>query len=111
ATRRQLGIAEDALRRTVEEVRRIGDDLRPPDLDQLGLTGALHERATSLTQASGLPIEVHDDPTIGVLPPAVEVAIYRIGCEAMTNVVRHARANRCDVRLAWDGANLRLEIE
>lgn len=110
-TRRQLGIAEDALRRTVEEVRRIVDDLRPPDLDQLGLPGALHERAASLSQVSGLHIEVHDDPSIGTLPPAMEVAIYRIGCEAMTNVVRHAGATRCVVRLGRDGTDVRLEIE
>jgi len=110
-TRRQLGIAEDALRRTVEEVRRIVDDLRPPDLDQLGLSGALHERAASLSQASGVDFEVHDTPAIGALPPSVEVAIYRIGCEAMTNVVRHAGANRCVVRLARNGTDVHLEIE
>lgn len=111
STRVQLGIAEDALRRTVEEVRRIVDDLRPPDLDQLGLSGALHERAASLTQASGLTFEVHDDPSLGTLPTAVETAIYRIGCEAMTNVVRHAGADRCVVRLARDGGAVRLDIE
>ena len=110
SARRQLRDAELALRRTVEEVRRIVDGLRPPALDELGLTEALHQRANALARASGVHFDVGQDAAIGRLAPAVEVAIYRITCEAMTNVVRHANADRCVVRLARCDDDVRVEI-
>ncbi len=48
---------------------------------------------------------------LGDLPAAVEVAIYHIVDEALTNVVRHANATRCVIRIAHDSAGIRLTIE
>jgi signal transduction histidine kinase len=85
----------------VEEVRRIIDELRPAALEDAGLVRALRERAASLAarSAPGLIIEVHAPEPMPDLPGPVEVAAFRIAEEAMTNVVRHARASRCEVRL------------
>ena len=85
----------------VEEVRRIIDELRPAALEDVGLVQALQERSASLMarSASGLVIQVYAAEPLADLPERVEVAAFRIAEEAMTNVVRHARASLCEVRL------------
>ncbi len=96
----------------VAEVRRLVDGLRPPDLDQLGLLGALRERAVRLSwRADGTPIEVRvrAPERLPALPAAVEVAAYRIAIEALTNAARHARASHVDLRIEI-GEGLRLEV-
>lgn len=99
----------DEVEASVEEVRRIVHDLRPAVLDQLGLVAAV--RAYAERCSSGqltVTVDVVDD-----LPPlsaATEVAAYRIAVEAITNVVRHAQARTCHVRLRG-GDGLVLEID
>ena len=82
----------------VADVRRVVYDLRPPALDDLGLILALREQAARYGQA-GLQITVDAPERLPPLPAAVEVAAYRIVQEALTNVVRHAGARSCQVRL------------
>ena len=82
---------------TVLEVKRIVRDLRPSALDELGLVGAVAEFAHSFDGALALHLELpRQDPG---LPAAVEVAVYRIVTEALTNVVRHAEAATCWLRI------------
>jgi signal transduction histidine kinase len=83
-------------------------DLRPPALDELGLVQALREQAAQYS-AHGLQITVDAPDQLPALPAAVEVAAYRIALEALTNVARHAKAQRCVVRLLSNG-ELQLEI-
>jgi len=85
----------------VEDVRRIIDELRPVALEDAGLVQALRERAASLAarSPSGMIIQVHVAEPMPDLPGPVETAAFRIAEEAMTNVVRHARARCCEVRL------------
>ncbi|MFS8098983.1 histidine kinase [Lentzea alba] len=84
----------------IADIRRLIQGLRPPVLDQLGLVSALRERARSLVgDRADLIIVVHVDDEVEPLPAAVEVAAYHIVVEAMTNVVRHTRADRCVVGL------------
>jgi signal transduction histidine kinase len=96
----------------VDEVRRIVADLRPPALDDVGLFGALVRQADVLTERSGgrLQVRVTGGEGLGTLPPSIEAAAYRIAVEAVTNVVRHAEATSCTVRLER-AANLVLRIE
>lgn len=91
------------LRDILGEVRRLVDGLRPADLDQLGLAGAIRAQALRL----GLQASV-EASELGSLPAAIEVAAYRIVAEALTNVHRHAGASTCSVRLRRDND---LEIE
>jgi signal transduction histidine kinase len=83
----------DEVDAAVAELKRIVRDLRPTALDQLGLLDAVAE----FTRGFGDALEIHlTMPAQPVaLPAAVEVATYRIVTEAVTNVVRHARAARC----------------
>jgi signal transduction histidine kinase len=82
----------------VSDIRRLVYELRPPALDDLGLVGALRDQATRLAP-KGLEVEIEASAGIDPLPAAVEVAAYRIGVEALTNVVRHAQATSCKLQV------------
>ncbi|HEY8283530.1 MAG TPA: sensor histidine kinase [Chloroflexota bacterium] len=95
-------------RAATAEIRRVVYALRPPALDELGLVSALREQAAQYGHG-GVHMVVEAPEPFPPLPAAVEVATYRIAQEAMTNVLRHARARTCVVRLAID-EGVRLEI-
>ncbi|MFL5803633.1 MAG: GAF domain-containing sensor histidine kinase, partial [Roseiflexaceae bacterium] len=100
------------LEAAVGDIRRVAYDLRPPALDELGLVGALRARAAEHSagpEMTGLQVHVDAPNELPALPAAVEVAAYRIFQEALANVVRHAQARTCMVRLAVDDI-LRLEV-
>ena len=100
----------------VQDIRRLVYALRPPALDELGLVEALRRQALQLDR--GGPEIVVEAPAelpgaAWALPAAVEVAAYRIAQEAITNVVRHACARRCRIRLwlAAEGEQPALHLE
>lgn len=92
----------------LSDIRDLVYGLRPPALDDLGLAGAIREAADRYA-TEDLRITVHAPEALRDLPAAVEVAAYRIAQEALTNVVRHARAGSCLVRLSVAG-ELELEV-
>jgi signal transduction histidine kinase len=85
----------------VDDVRRLIDSLRPATLDELGLVPAIQEGAAGL-QRGGLRIVIDAPAELGPVPAAIETTAYRIVMEAVTNVVRHARAGECLVTLATE---------
>jgi len=97
-------------REIVSDVRHSVHALRPPALDELGLMGALREAAIQYGPA-GLHVSVENTGELSHLPAAVEVACYRIVQEALANVVRHARANHCSVRIRLDEETGALIVE
>ena len=86
---------EAVARQALDDVRRLSRELRPPALDELGLVGALEQAARD----AGLSLVV-DVTETGPLAPAVEVAVYRIGSEALLNVSRHSGSH--EARLVLD---------
>lgn len=109
---RRLSAVRSDTRSAINEVRRIVDNLGSPALDDLGLVEALRIRADQVRERSdGGPlralVEARDLPP---LPPAVEQAVYRIATEALTNAVRHSRAEAVVIRLGADDATLHCEI-
>jgi two-component system NarL family sensor kinase len=104
------GLKEES-QRAIGDIRRIVYGLRPPALDEAGLAEALREQIGRLArQAPMLSIALHiPSQGLGELPAAVEVAAYRIVIESVTNVLRHADARCCEIRIRV-GADLRLEI-
>jgi signal transduction histidine kinase len=108
AARHELESLRDEAQGTVAEVRRVVEGLRPPALDEVGLGPAVTQLVRRLTTTAGLvgTVEVADLPPLSA---AVEVATYRIVAEAVTNVVRHSDARRCEVWLRIeDGPGLGL---
>jgi signal transduction histidine kinase len=114
------GVAElqAGIHAAIADIRRLVYELRPPALDELGLAGALRSLAAQCSSANGLQVRVDAPEPLPPLPAAVEVAGYRIAQEALANVVRHAQARICRVRvtLAQGPADeraheLRLEID
>lgn len=94
---------------SLEEIRRIIEDLRPVSLDGADLATALRRRISAAADA-GLEVRL----TTGDLPrlPAdVEVALFRIADEALTNTVRHAAARTCAVTVATGADTVRLTVE
>jgi signal transduction histidine kinase len=111
---------ETDIETALKDIRRLVYRLRPPALDDLGLVAAIRETAMqyqtphapgeAANTSEQLRIEVEAPEPLSPLPAAVEVAAYRITQEALTNVVRHARARSCLVRLSVDERRLCLEI-
>lgn len=109
ASRRLHDLTEE-IRHTVVDVRRLVEGLRPPALDELGLAAACTQAVERLTGEAGLAASVHAGDDLPALPAAVEVAAYRIVVEAVTNIVRHARARHCHVTLALAATALAVTI-
>jgi signal transduction histidine kinase len=89
------------MQEAVADIRRLVHALRPPVLDELGLTAALRQQAV-LSSTGHVQVTVETPEYLPPLSAAVEVAAYRIAQEALTNVVRHADGSHCTVRLALD---------
>ncbi|MER5383007.1 sensor histidine kinase [Streptomyces sp. NPDC002688] len=97
--------------RAVDDVRRVINALRPAALDRNSLVPALRERADTLMRATAArpQITVEAPADAPALAEVVETTAFRIADEALTNVLKHADATHCRVRLSF-GATLTLEI-
>jgi PAS domain S-box-containing protein len=98
-TSTRLDDSEKLLDSTAQLVRDVLTDMRPPGLDELGLLAALREHAEQVAQRSGLALQVHGAEPRPRLPPATEIALFRVVQEALTNIVKHARAGAVTISL------------
>jgi PAS domain S-box-containing protein len=94
----------------LEQIRNLALDLHPAVLDDLGLPAALRCYARRLAQRGGLEIDLGVADLPERLPPTVETTCFRVAQEALTNVVRHARARRVLVELHSDGVTAHLLV-
>ena len=95
----RLDDSEKLLDSTAQLVRDVLSDMRPPGLDELGLLAALREHAEQVAGRSGLALEVSGTEPRPRLPPATEIALFRVAQEALTNIVKHARASAVTIAL------------
>jgi signal transduction histidine kinase len=93
------------------DVRRLAVELRPAILDDFGLVPALERLVRGLREKREIDVQLHSSITDERLPDELETALYRIAQEALTNVVKHARAGRAHIRLWQDDGSVRLVIE
>jgi two-component system sensor histidine kinase UhpB len=106
----ELSQAAETVRGNLDELRRIAQRLRPPELDELGLASALSHFSDRLSEQTGLPIErrlARDMPELGY---EEELVIYRVAQEALTNVVRHAGASHAELSLERGRDRLVLQV-
>lgn len=94
----------------MDGVRRLSHDLRPATLDRLGLVAALEWLASSMEKLSGIDVKVEKSGTERRLPGEVELVMFRIAQEALSNVRRHSRANNAEVMVEFDDKKIRMTI-
>jgi two-component system, NarL family, sensor histidine kinase DevS len=94
----------------IANLRAIINDLRPQALDELGLTAALHALAEHL-RTGGLSIECDLSPAELVLGAELQTTVYRLVQEALTNVVKHARATTARVTVRASPAEITVRVE
>jgi two-component system sensor histidine kinase UhpB len=107
----QLEEARETARDSLDLVRRLARDLRPDALDDLGLVSGLIALCSSLARQTPTDIE-HDLPAdLPPLPREVDVVLYRVAQEALTNIARHADATHAWVRLSHHAGTLTLTVQ
>jgi two-component system sensor histidine kinase UhpB len=105
-----LNRVAEAIRDSLDEVRRIARELRPEALDDLGLVNALIALCNRVNVQDGPIVERRLQSTLPPLSPDVELVIYRIAQESLTNTVRHSGAGRAIVSLDADAETLALRV-
>jgi signal transduction histidine kinase len=97
---------------TLQDVRRLAVELRPSALDDFGLVAALERLTTSFSEQTGIEIDFEASLADERLPEEVEIALYRIVQESLTNVVKHAHARHVSILLARrEGRAVKVVIE
>lgn len=94
-----------------KEIRAVIYVLRPPLLDEEGLSSALRSYGEEMRERTGVAVTLDIDFDLGRFPQALELAVFRIVQEALTNVHRHARTSEVFVRIHRDSTLLLVEIE
>lgn len=107
---RDIERINDLIDENIHEVRRIAGELRPAAIDDFGLTAAVQLATDNFQAQSGIECEVSIRPDEIEAPATAAIVIYRILQEALTNVVRHAKATRVEVRLRQDEQSIVLEV-
>jgi signal transduction histidine kinase len=98
----QLGEAAAMASNALREVREISQNLRPYQLDELGLTKAIGAMVRKLAAASPIRFTTDLAELCGALPPEFEINLYRIVQESLNNVVKHSGARECSVTVTRD---------
>jgi PAS domain S-box-containing protein len=93
-----------------ETIRNVMAELRPPVLDDYGLLSALRWYGKEFSQRTNIGLEVQGEEATPRLPRSVELALFRIAQEALTNVAKHARASRVELIEEVDNGSVRLVI-
>jgi two-component system sensor histidine kinase UhpB len=100
----------EIVQRGLADVRRISLELRPGALEELGLINAMISLCERVSKQTGIRIRRELEGPIPDLPPDVELAVYRIAQEALTNAVRHSHASEVTVSLSPSDGDLLLSV-
>jgi two-component system sensor histidine kinase UhpB len=111
--RQQQALTEiaDTVQRSLDDVRRIGRELRPEALDDLGLVNALIALCSRVERQGRMRVRRALDGHLPLLPDEVELVIYRVAQEALTNALRHAEATETRVALQPVDGSVVLTVE
>ncbi|MBY4676305.1 cache domain-containing protein [Marinobacterium sp. CAU 1594] len=106
-----LDKGREVLNRAIQEVRQISHDLRPSMLDDLGLEAALQGMAEDFAERTGIQVSQRLRLPPERLPDDIEITLYRLAQEALTNVERHAEADRVRIGIWPQDGLIWLEVE
>lgn len=105
-----LADAQELARESLEELRRISYELRPAALDDFGLASALTALGTAIARRTDIAVTLDIAADLPPLASDVELAVYRVAQEALTNAVRHSGGSRAHVRLSAPTGRLLLQV-
>ena len=109
--RKRLVDIKALLDNAMAEAREISYNLMPSVLVDFGLVPALQFLGEQFSKVDELNVQVHTNGVEGRLDPSIEVGLYRIAQEALTNTAKHAGAREVNVQLIGDAKSIRLIIE
>jgi signal transduction histidine kinase len=95
----------------LDEIRKVTHNLRPYQIDRLGLTRAIEALVEQAGTASEIDVDAEIDPLEGVFPPDAEIGVYRIVQEALGNVLRHGEAGRVTIRVRKGAQAVEIVVE
>jgi two-component system, NarL family, sensor kinase len=101
---------EEVVQQLHREIRTTSYLLHPPLLDEAGLRSALSWYVQGVAQRSGIEIELDISDQFGRLPAEMELAIFRIVQECLTNIHRHADCKSARIRIAREDASIRIDV-
>lgn len=108
--RRNLDGISSTLDNAFKEIRAIASNLRPAQLDHLGLAGSVRSMIRKLSETTTIHLDSTMDPVDGILSPDAETAIYRIVQEGLNNVIKHSHATAASVTVSLRPDHLLVEI-
>jgi signal transduction histidine kinase len=109
--RERLADASLLAERTLEQIRELSFDLHPTLLDDFGLLPALRKYIRRYEKSVGLRVELEAVGLDSRLPPEIEITLYRIVQEALTNTARHARAQTAHLCLLCEGDTIEAVVD
>ena len=107
--RSELSDMEGTVTKSLKELRRVVVGLRPPALDELGLTNAIRQSLDDLA-ADGIEGNYHQAGNPCRLPSSLEIAVYRVVQESLMNIRKHAKATKVALNLEFNTDEMNLEI-
>jgi signal transduction histidine kinase len=94
----------------IREVRTLSYLLHPPMLDEAGLEDAIRHYADGFAERTGIKVELEISPRFERMTPDVEVALFRVVQESLTNIQRHSGSLQAKIRIERDAGKITLEI-
>lgn len=108
--RTAIDLSKGMIDQAIDEVRRISNDLQPAALDELGLETALRTRIMELAAIAGIDATVESHGSLSRLEKKSKIYLYRIAQEAVTNIIKHARATEMTISLSRNEQTVSLSV-
>ena len=108
---RAVADVRELIVQALQDVRRLAVELRPTALDDFGLVPAVERLAGTFEERTGIHTALEASLPDGRFPPEIETVLYRVIQEALTNVVKHAGAERVSIVIAQRGDGIRVVVE
>ena len=109
--RRELTNMQDIVSETIEQIRDLAYRLRPADLDEFGLSKALEALTLEMTDGTKIKAVCALETQDIEIPTEIEVVLYRIAQEGLTNIIRHSEAQQVNLALLVENRGVRMKIE
>ncbi len=103
--------AEELVQHLTKEIRTTSYLLHPPTLDEIGISSALSWYVQGLAERGSLQIDLKVPENFGRLPSEMELVIFRLVQESLTNIHRHSGSKTAQIRIEREGDNVKVEVE